>query len=267
MLVAIFPSITKAYSTDGKELAKQSVNNYIKAIQNRNVDEASKWVIDTRFNSTAEQISEYKELLSTNPFSKVYLERINANSDYSFTATLNLVRKDNNEVNKVSLPVINKDGKWKLLIEGQETMSSAVKGEIQLDKKLSGLSDDTITPMAAVHVGSYNDWLAKSGSTYSGSFDMIGKIIGVSGWQYQPAFTDARTVIYQIVKKGFFSDDVKGETTLTGYYTDESASGSSFYLTVSVTDGSSSLQGVSVKAKNASSISGVFVKGFIYENR
>ncbi|WP_268626239.1 hypothetical protein [Paenibacillus alvei] len=267
MLVTVFPNTSKAYSANAKELAERSVSNYIKAVQTGDIIEATKWVIDSRFKAIDEQIAEYQDSLSTNPFSKVYLESIVPNSDSSFTAILNLVRKDSNELNKISLPVVNDNGEWKLLIEGTETMSNAVRERIQIEKKLDGMNEAIISPLVSVNLGNYEEWLKKADSTYSGKFDMVGSSIGVSGWQYQPGFSDDRTVVYQIVDKGFFSDDVKGEKTLTGYYSDEHPSSNSFYITIKITDAASAPKGVYLKAKNASSISGVFVKGYIYKNR
>lgn len=266
VIMTIFPVTINANSLNNSELelAKQAVNNYIEATQKGDVYEAIKWVSDSRFDSIDDQISQYKESINTDPFSNVSIEKIVKDSNSSFTVNLKMIRKENGEVNNVSLPVVNINGTWKLLIDGQETMSNAVRVKIQEERNIQEINKDLISPFAAVNLGNYEASLAKSGSTYSGKFDMTDIIVGITGWQYNPGTTTSRVVMYQIVNKGLFSDDVLGETSQSGYYPTTS---DAFYITLKLSNTFTPPKGVYLKAKNPSDITGVFVKGYIYENQ
>ncbi|CAH0121066.1 hypothetical protein PAE9249_03592 [Paenibacillus sp. CECT 9249] len=273
MFLSVFPAAVNANSVNKEEMAKQSVNNYINAIQMGDVTEAVNWVIDTRFESINEQIEQYQEAISTDPFSNASLESIVSNSDSSFTVTLKLIRKENNEVNRVLLPVIKKEGEWKLLLDGQETMSDLVRKKIESERfshrnTSQIMNDGMISPQASVYLGSYDEWLSKGGKTYSDKFDMTDLKIGISGYQYKPGFQDSVTAVYQVVKKGLFSDDVLGESIKTGYYPElPEYAKESFYQVLTLSNTNKPPSGVYLKVKNPSDNSGVAVKGWIYENQ
>lgn len=266
VLLIISPNIINADSPIDNEieLAKRSVISYIEATQSGDISEAIKWVIDTRFDTIDEQLNQYKESLTSDPFSTILIEDLVKETPSSYTVNLRLIRKDNGESNNLSLPVVNRNGQWKLLITGQETMSNAVRKQIQLERNSLQIKESIISPAAAVNLGNYEENLAKSGSTYSGKFNMTGLIIGITGWQYNPGTTSSRIVMYQIVKKGLFSDDVLGETSQSGYYP---TSSDAFYITLKLSNTFTPPSGVYLKAKNPSDITGVFVKGYIYENQ
>jgi len=65
----------------------------------------------------------------------------------------------------------------------------------------------------AAQVSSWDKFLEKgSDYTYSTpSFNMTSRSVTIQGYHYLPGFTSSQTAKYQIVVKGFFSDDVKGE--------------------------------------------------------
>lgn len=113
-------SVSKASIPDIQE-AKISVENYIEAIENRNIDEIMNWVKDTRFNSPAQQRSQYLSMFSTDPFSNPKIINIQKIDRSTMIASIELVRKENNNSEIVKLPVIKENGSWKLLINGVET--------------------------------------------------------------------------------------------------------------------------------------------------
>ncbi len=191
LTISLFTGITNAESISSKELAEQSVNNYIKAVQEGDIAKAVNWVVDERFSTTEEQLSQYKEALISNPFSDVNLKSLTPNSDGSYTALVELTRKDGGEKNTVSYPVIYKDNSWKLVINGQETMSKKVEKLIQYQNSA------VVSPLASTHLGSYSASLLKVGkSTYSDKFDMTENAVGVTGWQQ---FLEvSRTLLYVI---------------------------------------------------------------------
>lgn len=259
LLIASFPNISNAEEINEESLAKQSVTNYIEAIQAGDINEAVNWVIDTRFDSKDDQLAQYQDASINDPFSNASIEKIEPSSDNSFIVTLNLTRKTNGELNKISLPVIESNGNWKLLIEGQETKDRNVKTEYFKQQK----AVDEISPQASVNVGNYYEpFLDKGKSTYSGTFNMTSDLaVGITGWQENLMTPSSVTIRYSIVYKGVFSDDVLAETFVEGVYPQNS---SAFYTTIYTGSQSS---GVSLKVTNPSSLSSRFVKGYIYVNQ
>ncbi|WP_019914211.1 hypothetical protein [Paenibacillus sp. HW567] len=259
VFLSAFPGLSNAESTTSLELAKQSVSNYIGAVQSGNVTEAIKWVVDTRFSSEQEQIEQYKESLTTDPFANATIESVVPNfSDSSFIANLELTRKENGEINKISLPVVERDGTWKLFLNGQETRSTAAQKlfNTQNNKRL-------IAPLASTFLGSYEDSTVSQGnSIYSNKFDMTETVLGITGWQQVPGLTSDSTMRYSVVYKGFLSDDTIGEIFHTGF---NNWNGNAFYETISVASAHAP-QGVYLKVSNPSVSHWVRVRGHIYGN-
>jgi hypothetical protein len=90
--ISVFPGFAGAESVSNEELAKQSIKNYVEAAISGDASEAAKWVVDTRFNSEQEQLQEYKESASNNPFSDVSIKNVVSASDDTYTATVELKR-------------------------------------------------------------------------------------------------------------------------------------------------------------------------------
>uniref|UniRef100_A9U7N8 Predicted protein n=1 Tax=Physcomitrium patens TaxID=3218 RepID=A9U7N8_PHYPA len=255
ILLTAAPVVSNAAPLDNEKLAEQAVNSYVTAIQQGNIDEAIKWVIDTRFSSTEEQKKSYEE--NNDLFSKVTVEVVSDPENNSFAAKIDLTRRDDGTINEVSLPVIQQDGAWKVLLNGeQETKSSLVKTQY-----FSKEDSNVISPMASVLVGNYEYYLSPGKATYTGSFNMVSLAVGISGWQHNPGSTKSVTGKYQVVSQGAFSDDVKGESFVTGYYP---PSGSAFYTTIRIVSTTTPPQGVKVKAIDPSSQDGLDVKGYVY---
>ncbi|MBT2290115.1 hypothetical protein J7E73_13360 [Paenibacillus albidus] len=211
VLLSAFPGLTNAESTSPLELAKESVSNYVDAVHSGDVTEAVKWVVDTRFSSEQDQLKQYKESLTTDPFSNASIESIVPESDSTFIATLDLTRKENGETTKISLPVIEHDGTWKLFLNGQETMGAAAQ-------KLSNTNNNKsiIAPLASTLLGSYGDSTVSQGSSiYSNQFNMTETTLGLTGWQQVPGVSSESTMRYSVVYKGFFSDDTIGFPSLS----------------------------------------------------
>ncbi|MCM3342432.1 hypothetical protein M3650_28350 [Paenibacillus sp. MER TA 81-3] len=113
-------SVSKASIPDIQE-AKNTVENYIEAIESKNVDEIMKWVKDTRFDSPAQQRSQYFTMFSNDPFSNASMINIQKINNNTMSVSIELDRKSNKESEIIQLPVIKEDGKWKLLVAGVET--------------------------------------------------------------------------------------------------------------------------------------------------
>lgn len=256
LVLSLSTGITNAEPISSKDLAEQSVNNYIKAVQEGDISKAANWVIDERFSTAEEQLNQYKEALISNPFSEVNLKSITPNPDDSYTALVELTRKDSGELNTVSYPVIYKDNSWKLVINGQETMSKKV------EKLTRHQNSVVISPLAATELGSYSEFLLKVGkSAYSNKFDMTENIVGVTGWQQIAGSVSDTTVRYSIVKKGLFSDDAYGQTFYTGW---NYWNGAAFYITI--TTSSRTYSGVHLKATNEDIGNSIAIRGHIYGN-
>ncbi|MFC5447503.1 hypothetical protein [Paenibacillus aestuarii] len=106
-------------------------------------------------------------------------------------------------------------------------------------------------------------FLSPNGSYYSNStFDMTSLDLTINGYQYLPGFSTARSTKYQIVVKGFFSDDVKGEKIVTGYYPKD---GTWFNDSIHVSTTFTPPKGVTVKITNLSSVDGDNVSGNGYQ--
>lgn len=258
VLLSVFPGLSNAESISPLELAKESVSNYVEAVQSGDITEAVKWVVDTRFSSEQDQIEQYKESLTTDPFSNASIESVVPDSDSSFIATLDLTRKESGEINQISLPVIERDGIWKLFLNGVETKSTAVE-------KLSNLQNNKslISPLASTLIASYGDETVGTGkSTYSSQFNMTQYSLGITGWQQVPGVTVESTMRYSVVYKGFFSDDTIGEKFHPGFNT---WNGAAFYETISVASAHPP-QGVYLKISNPSVAHAVRIRGHVYEN-
>ncbi|WP_340003377.1 hypothetical protein MHH52_14860 [Paenibacillus sp. FSL K6-0276] len=258
VLLSAFPGLSNAEATSPLELAKESVSNYIDAVQSGDITEAVKWVVDTRFSSEQDQIEQYNDNLTTDPFSNASIESVLPDSDSSFIVTLDLTRKENGEINKISLPVIEHEGTWKLLINGVETMSTAAQ-------KLSNTQNNNKSLIApqSVNIGNYGDsTVGKGDSIYSNQFNMTETVLGITGWQQVGGVTVESTMRYSVVYKHFYGDDTIGEIFHTGF---NYWNGAAFYETMSVA-ASHAPQGVHLKISNPSDAHAVRVRGHIYGN-
>jgi hypothetical protein len=229
LVMSAFPGIVGAEGLSTEELAKQSVSNYLEAAQSGNASEAVKWVIDTRFNSTEEQLQQYKESVNSNPFSDVSLKSITPASNNTFSALVELTRKDDGEINEVSYPVIEQGDSWKVIIDGQETMSKKVDNSIKSKMSESKMSESHISPLA-VELASYGpDYIGPGKKTYSNEFNMTSNIVGITGWQQILGSISKSDASYSIVTKNFYGDDVHGRTFVNVF---TNWNGSAFYDTV-----------------------------------
>jgi dsRNA-specific ribonuclease len=109
-------------SMNEQTLAYDSVNNYLRAIYERkDVNEIVKWVKDTRFSSIEQQKKEYAEMLKTDPFESAKVIGTQLVNENTFNVIVQLKRKNSDEIETVTLPVIKENGAWKSLITGVET--------------------------------------------------------------------------------------------------------------------------------------------------
>lgn len=120
---------------------------------------------------------------------------------------------------------------------------------------------------AATDVTYWKGSLAKGGLTgdriYSNSpFNMTGSSVTIKGYHYLPGFTTDASANYQIVAKGLFSDDVKGEKFISGYYPE---SGTWYNSSISLYDYSSRPTGVYIKVISTSPVHGVSVGGNAFQ--
>ncbi|MFC5447502.1 hypothetical protein [Paenibacillus aestuarii] len=103
------------------QAAKQSVTNYIDAIEKHDVNELIKWVKDSRFNSLEEQKTAYATMFSNDPFEKAVITTVKKVDDNNLIVSLKLIRKGNGKSQTLDLPLIKDNGSWKLYITGVET--------------------------------------------------------------------------------------------------------------------------------------------------
>ncbi|MDN4090965.1 hypothetical protein [Paenibacillus polymyxa] len=260
LAMSVFPSITSAESVSNEELAKQSIKNYVEAATSGDASEATKWVIDTRFDNEQEQLKGYKESLKDNPFSDASIKEVVSASDATYKATVELTRKDDGSINTVTYPIIKKGDSWKVLINGQqETRSKKVEKLIQSQSQLKK-NESAIKP-SAVELTSYGDDLVKSGDhIYSNQkFNMTTSSVGIQGWQQIMGSVSEMSVKYSVVDRGVFSDDEFGRTIHHGF---NYWNGASFYETVNT---GGQRVGVYLKITDLDSNT-VRVRGHVYGN-
>lgn len=212
LLSTIFTFGVSASSSSEEESAKQSVINYIEAINTENPSEIVKWVEDIRFESTEDQIKQYEFLFTESNYSNYQLTEMNQNGQ-DFKAKIKLDFKDNTESVFVDIPVRKVNNVWKLIVEGQEVRTNETISKISTPEIIS---KSDVQPFADVAY-----WKMSLGITdYSTtSFNMTGRSVNIIGWQEVLGTQSEPTVSYQIVKKGFLTDDVLGETIIQGIYT------------------------------------------------
>ncbi|WP_427051835.1 hypothetical protein [Paenibacillus sp. TC-CSREp1] len=275
LLIMVAPTSVSASPIQQSELelAKQSVENYIQAISNKDSEELIKWVDDKRFSSTQEQKNQYEALFKGDDFSSYEILDLNKDGD-TYVVTLKLNRNNGNESNTLNLPVVKNDNIWKLVVDGKETISTKVKQGIQnevINTKNNLANENKTTHNDIMPLSSsvaYWDFsfTKNDGHPYtvvnaysSSSFNMSGSSVTINGWQELLGSTTSINLKYQIVKKGFFSDDVYGETYVNGRYP---KNGNWFSTSISTSKAES---GVHIKVHNPSSTSGPNGAGNAYQ--
>ncbi|PPQ46865.1 hypothetical protein C5G87_19640 [Paenibacillus peoriae] len=262
LAMSVFPGLTGAESVSNEELAKQAIKNYVEAGKSGDGLKASKWVIDTRFNSEEEQMKVYNESLKDNPFSDVNIKNVASASDDTYAATVELTRKDDGSINTVTYPIIKKNDSWKVLIDGQqETKSKKVEKLIQSQSVENTNNTSSVKPLST-ELTSYGDELVKSGkSIYSNSqFNMTESSVGITGWQQVPGSVSKCAVRYIIVSKGIWSDDAYGQIFQTSF---NYWNGAAFYNTIYA---GQTRSGVYLKVTDEELGNTVRVRGHIYGN-
>ncbi|MFB0841227.1 hypothetical protein [Paenibacillus oleatilyticus] len=254
--------LTAVQTQKYEEEAKQSVQNYIKAIERKDVEEMTKWVKDTRFQSFGEQKQEYQKMFDVNPFSEFKIVDVKTRDEKTANVAIELTRKDTKQIEKVELPIIkDNDSKWRLVLGDAETrdQNSITNGRVESQKIISPASSS---------VAYYEFFLYKKGEiilptkAYStSSFNMTGTSITINGWQQSTGSNTPVYVEYQIVVKGFFSDDVKGSFLLNGYFP-KTNTDRWYSYTIST---SSPVQGAHLKIVNASAEIGCDGAGNVYQ--
>lgn len=241
LLSSLFTFGVSASPSSEEEAAKQSVINYIEAINAENPSEIVKWVEDNRFESTEDQINQYEFLFTESNYSNYQLTDMNQNGQ-DFEATIKLDFKDNNESVFLDIPVRKVDNVWKLIVEGQE---------VRTDDTISEISTPEITSSDVQPFADVAYWHMSIGkTTYSTtSFNMTGRSVNIIGWQEVLGTQSVPTVSYQLVQKGFLSDDVLGETIIQGIYTQNGTR-----YTDSISTAMSGNTGVHVKVVNYSAL-------------
>ncbi|MGG1641190.1 hypothetical protein ACIFQM_07830 [Paenibacillus sp. NRS-1782] len=260
LAMSVFPGLTGAESASNEELAKQSIKNYVEAAISGDASEAAKWVVDTRFNSEQEQLKEYKESVSNNPFSDVSIKNVVSASDDNYTATVELTRKDDGSINTVTYPIIKKGDSWKVLVGGQETKSKKVEKLIQSQSEENSTSSVKPLSTELTSYGSDTQWVSAGASIYSGQFNMTEDRVGITGWQQISGSMSKCAVRYSIVKKSIFGDDAYGQVFQTGFNT---WNGAAFYNTIYT---GTQYSGVHVRATNEELGNSVKLRGHVYGN-
>lgn len=113
-----FVSSTVA-SQDVEQEVQQAVTGYINAVKTGNVDEAVKYVHDTRFPNVEATKAQYKNLFKESPMSHAEIVSIVEVDDTHAQVTIKAKTKLSG-TQEVTLPVVKEDGQWKVLITGQK---------------------------------------------------------------------------------------------------------------------------------------------------
>lgn len=271
VLVLSVPSVTAfaETSTTSEDAAKQSVVSYLHAIDDQNADELIELVEDSRFSSLSDQKEQYENLFKDDIFSDYTLVDFENNGD-GYEATINMIRKETGEVNSLTVPVEKRGDEWKLIVDGQETMSQNVKNKLQSISDSNNEVQEKSSEIAplATSVAYWNFTFTKNGevlgntSTYSDTFNMTGGSVTINSWQELPGSLTSVTLLYQIVKKGFLSDDVYGETTITGRYP---KNGTWYSKSIRNVETNTPPSGVCIKVYNPSSTNGPSGAGNAYQ--
>ncbi|MFB5268418.1 hypothetical protein ACE41H_16770 [Paenibacillus enshidis] len=269
-LILTLPSIPVFAESDTNDevQAKQAVVNYLQAIENQDTDELTKWVEDTRFSSLTEQEEQYENQFENDNFTDYTLNDFDENGD-SYEATITMTRKATGEVHSLNLPVEKFGDQWKLVVNGQETMSENVKARLQSNQnnEVGEISPNEIKPLAAA-VAYWSFSFTRNGvvlpntSAYSDKFDMTGNSVTINGWQELPGSTRSVTLLYSIVEKGFLGDDVYGETTVAGRYPQN---GTWYSTSIRNENSNTPPSDVSIKIYNPSSTIGPSGAGNAYQ--
>ncbi|QDA30258.1 DUF4878 domain-containing protein [Paenibacillus polymyxa] len=261
LAMSVFPGLTGAEGVSNQELAKQAIKNFVEAGKSGDGLEASKWVIDNRFNNKEEQVKVYNESAKDSPFSDVNITDVASASDDTYKATVELTRKDDGSINTVTYPIIKKDDSWKVLIDGQqETTSKKVEKLLRSQEENStSLVKPMSTEIAKYGVGG-KEWVDAGDHTYSDQFNMSTDRVGITGWQQIPGSTSKCSVRYSVVSKGIWSDEPYGQAFHTGF---NYWNGDAFYEYVYTGRAHS---GVVLKVTNEEIGNSVKVRGHVYEN-
>lgn len=108
-------TITNANQTDEKAI-EQLVDDYLEAIQNKDVDAVMKLVIDKTYPTLEAQREGYQEMLLTDEYYSADVKSIQKVDDNKYSA--NVVVKNKYTGNfEVMLDVVNEKSGWKILIE------------------------------------------------------------------------------------------------------------------------------------------------------
>ncbi|MCU6796528.1 hypothetical protein OB236_30825 [Paenibacillus sp. WQ 127069] len=155
--VSLF-STTSASAVSSEEAAvKQSVKNYISAVEKKDVNEMVQWVTDIRVSPDKQKLL-YNQVLNNNPFSDSKLIDFKQDGE-KWIANIALNRKDDTQTTEVvSIHLIKDNGKWKLLIEGVST-----RNEKSLSSKAGPSSKSSIITPLSTSVSNYSFSLGKSG--------------------------------------------------------------------------------------------------------
>lgn len=227
--LTLITSLTANASMVDEQIARTSVQNYITAIENQDVNEIVKWVKDTRFNSLEQQKKQYLEMFQNNPFTGARIAQLNKVDDNKVNVTIELIRSESQQIEQIKLPVVkDTDNHWRLLVDGNSETRD--QNSILIDAASSSpKNDQSDIKSASSSIAYYEFHLDRVGcpgpvpcktSSYSNSsFDMNSSSVAISGWQDVGGskYKDV-TVVYQIVNKGWFSDDVKGEKIIPKTY-------------------------------------------------
>ncbi|EJL39011.1 MULTISPECIES: DUF4878 domain-containing protein [Brevibacillus] len=112
--------------------AKKSVTAFVEAMNKQNVDEASKYILDTRDKKQEKDTSSKKKLqkqIKKNNQNKkvkkteaIKLLSVDKMADDTIKAEF-LIANENKDV-EISLPVEKVDGEWKLIVDGSVTVEN-----------------------------------------------------------------------------------------------------------------------------------------------
>lgn len=115
----LYFGVTKSEaSATPEQEAKQTIQNYLKAVKSGNVDEMMKLTNDSRFQSDAEKRDVYQSLVEVQDTEKLDVVSVMKNDSTHLNVTVKLVSKTDG-THELTLPFVKENNSWKIFIEGQ----------------------------------------------------------------------------------------------------------------------------------------------------
>ncbi|ARU61534.1 hypothetical protein CBW65_11325 [Tumebacillus avium] len=109
-----FGSIQTFASATAEEEAKQIAVKYLDAVEDRNAEEAVKYVEDVRFPDEASLLAAYKQMNESSPVTNIAITDIKKKNSKHVDITIEYVTSEGEKDSSV-LPMVKEDAGWKVV--------------------------------------------------------------------------------------------------------------------------------------------------------